>query len=197
MDSGDGDGFISMQELLEGLRSNPDLQALLSAMGVTSSEVEGLFILLDDDGDGLLDNAQFVDQFSSMKTHIERTTTFYILKYVERIFNTMEIHGKALENIQKQLGPIHVKVASEEMPAARKTQASVAASEAEASVATSMFFRQATTDTCKAQVMLSEDEDNPPILKALLREQESCLEALQKISEETFFDHLETIASGI
>jgi len=62
----DGSGqvtFLEFQKLLD----NPDMVAYLEAMGIDSSEAQGLFSLLDDDGSGVVSIEEFITGFLRLK----------------------------------------------------------------------------------------------------------------------------------
>merc|ERR1712166_1617008 len=84
MDSND-DGGISAGEFLNELHVNKDLQSMLCSMGVDEHKVEGLFKLMGHTGGSNLNYEDFIEQFSNMRTHVVKTSLFYVLKYVESI----------------------------------------------------------------------------------------------------------------
>eukprot|EP00928_Gymnodinium_smaydae_P043695 TRINITY_DN29230_c0_g2_i1.p1 TRINITY_DN29230_c0_g2~~TRINITY_DN29230_c0_g2_i1.p1 ORF type:complete len:653 (-),score=71.16 TRINITY_DN29230_c0_g2_i1:224-2182(-) len=95
----DNNGHISVDEFLAELRINPDLRSMLLVMGVEEQEIEGLFDIMDEDGNGSLDFGEFIRQFYEMRTHVVKTSVYYVLKYVQKLTSS---HEKLVDELRNQ-----------------------------------------------------------------------------------------------
>eukprot|EP00928_Gymnodinium_smaydae_P003417 TRINITY_DN11228_c0_g2_i1.p1 TRINITY_DN11228_c0_g2~~TRINITY_DN11228_c0_g2_i1.p1 ORF type:complete len:600 (+),score=58.33 TRINITY_DN11228_c0_g2_i1:48-1847(+) len=98
MDS-DGSGAISIHEFREVLKESKELQEQLVVMGVHDEELECLLELMAKDGDGVLANSEFVDQFTQMRTLIVKTQVFYLVKYVKQMHAELREHSEILKSL--------------------------------------------------------------------------------------------------
>merc|ERR1712232_784568 len=56
---------------------------MLILMGVDEDELDPLFKTLDANHNGRLDTQEFIRSFYEMRTHVQQTTLYFIMKYVE------------------------------------------------------------------------------------------------------------------
>jgi hypothetical protein len=64
----DGDGYVTVVELREGLLRSPELAAYLTVMGIEETDLAMVFELLDAAGEGYVDHQKFADQLYQMQT---------------------------------------------------------------------------------------------------------------------------------
>merc|ERR1712060_171387 len=83
-----------------------ELQNHLTIMGVSEKDMDGLLKLMDTDGNGTLDNDEFIEQFTQMRTLIVKTTVFYLLKYVENIRASLTDYGETTERLLDEVTDI-------------------------------------------------------------------------------------------
>lgn len=81
----DGSGDITIEEFKKFWKDNVELQQHLTIMGVQEKDVDSLLLLMDEDGSGTLEQAEFIENFTTMRTLVEKSTLFFITKHVESI----------------------------------------------------------------------------------------------------------------
>lgn len=97
---------ISLAELKEGLKANPMLQAYFSVMGVEEDDLEEVFLILDEDENGVLSYAEFHTQLYKMKTMEVKTQLFYVTRYVQVIQKQVAKQEEMLSNfLSSACGP--------------------------------------------------------------------------------------------
>jgi len=102
----DGSGqvtFLEFQKLLD----NPDMVAYLEAMGIDSTEAQGLFRLLDDDGSGVVSIEEFITGFLRLKGSAKAVDMVMLLyenrkisKKLNKIFKEARHANLSLSNMK-------------------------------------------------------------------------------------------------
>lgn len=78
----DGDGHISMPELVKAFEYNEDLRQTLEVLDVDKADLECIFMLMDSDNSGDVSYAEFADLLLRMKSQDSRTILLFIKYYV-------------------------------------------------------------------------------------------------------------------
>merc|ERR1712232_1307312 len=99
----DNSGTISVEEFRAAWQSNSELQEQLCVMGVEPAEFQGLIEIMDSDGNGVLSTDEFVKQLFELRTHVLKTSLYYVLKYVEKINRGMEAQAFSISQMQQIL----------------------------------------------------------------------------------------------
>lgn len=92
----DGDGHVSLEEFTRGMETNAEFAAELQLLDVPHEEVSLLFKVLDKDGSGDIDYAEFTEQLYRMKTDNSHTMLVFIK------FLTTEIRRTVLTQLELQ-----------------------------------------------------------------------------------------------
>ncbi|CAE7239332.1 CPK1 [Symbiodinium pilosum] len=73
----DGSGQLSLQELIEGARSDPDFQSRLRVMDIDEQDLEQLFHMIDQDQSGTIEVSEFIGPLSRW-AHDSKTAPRFI-----------------------------------------------------------------------------------------------------------------------
>lgn len=102
----DVNGDITVTEFLDFCQHNQELQRYLSIMGVSEKHVSGLLKLMDRDGSGTLDYMEFVEEFTHMRSHVVKTTVYYLHKYVEDIHEMVAAQKGTMDTMLKEMSSV-------------------------------------------------------------------------------------------
>jgi len=97
----DNDGGISIEEFVSELHKNPELQSMLLVMGVEEREIDGLFEIMDINSDRTLEADEFVEQFYEMRTHVVKTSVYYVLRYCQNLVDMQKQQWEFLQELQR------------------------------------------------------------------------------------------------
>lgn len=99
----DGSGDVSVEEFKKFLAENLELQQHLTIMGIQDHDVDDLLKLMDEDGSGTLECDEFIEQFTAMRTLVEKTTLFFLLKFSQSIQHKLIQQSQTVESIHAEV----------------------------------------------------------------------------------------------
>jgi len=85
----DGSGQVTLEELIEGARTNPEFQSRLRVMDIDESDLQMLFEMIDLDGSGAIEAAEFVGPLSRW-AHDSKTAPRFIKYNLMQTMKTQE-----------------------------------------------------------------------------------------------------------
>jgi len=83
----DKSGCLTLDELLNGYDNDQYFANSLTAMDIAKDDLEMVFNILDKDGSGDIDYAEFVDQLHKLKTQDQHTLLIFILHHIKEVQN--------------------------------------------------------------------------------------------------------------
>lgn len=108
----DKSGDISIREFKEFWKTNDELQHHLTIMGVQEKDMDRLLEIMDEDGNGTLEHDEFVEQFTQMRTLKEKTTLYFLLKFVQNIEKGLEQQNETIERVCRDVAHVRCSVAT-------------------------------------------------------------------------------------
>eukprot|EP00445_Apocalathium_hangoei_P064608 CAMPEP_0204119168 /NCGR_PEP_ID=MMETSP0361-20130328/6955_1 /ASSEMBLY_ACC=CAM_ASM_000343 /TAXON_ID=268821 /ORGANISM="Scrippsiella Hangoei, Strain SHTV-5" /LENGTH=690 /DNA_ID=CAMNT_0051070275 /DNA_START=95 /DNA_END=2167 /DNA_ORIENTATION=+ len=90
----DGGGSISYDELVRGACKEPEFQRWLRVMDIDSRDLEQLFSIVDEDGSGEIDPAEFIEAMYRMRTADSKTAIKFVKHIVSRMDQQQKSPGK-------------------------------------------------------------------------------------------------------
>merc|ERR1712205_289388 len=81
----DNSGHLTVDELMAGFYHNSHFHLVCQHMDMTIDDFEIIFALLDEDGNGSIDYAEFVEQLYKLKEEDSHTLLVFIKHYVRDI----------------------------------------------------------------------------------------------------------------
>jgi len=85
----DGSGQVTLEELIQGARTNPDFQSRLRVMDIDESDLQMLFEMIDLDGSGAIEASEFVGPLSRW-AHDSKTAPRFIKYNLMQTMKTQE-----------------------------------------------------------------------------------------------------------
>jgi len=96
----DGGGTLSFDELVQGAYKEPEFQRWLRVMDIDSRDLEQLFSIVDEDGSGEIEPAEFIEAIYRMRTADSKTA----IKFVKHIVSRMDEQQKILKGKAEKIG---------------------------------------------------------------------------------------------
>jgi len=100
----DGNGSMSLDELLQCYRKEPELREIFELMDVSEEDLGLVFAILDKDRSGDVTFQEFVEQLHFMKTVNGHTLLVYIKHYSAMISEKLDHQGCVMSGIWRLLG---------------------------------------------------------------------------------------------
>lgn len=106
----DNSGDISVDEFKDFWKNNAELQHHLTIMGVREQDMDQLLEIMDEDGNGTLEHEEFIEQFTQMRTLVEKTTLYFLLKFVQNIQASLLQQSDRIQQVCKDLAEVRCSV---------------------------------------------------------------------------------------
>jgi len=108
----DGSGMLTEEELAELLRNN-EVMVYLNAIGIDSTEAQGLFQLLDDDASGTVSIDEFVTGFLRIKGGAKAVDMLSLMYENRKVSKKLNKIFKKTEDLQKALAIVNHRVTAQ------------------------------------------------------------------------------------
>lgn len=96
----DESGNISMEELMHGYETKPELANQMRFLDVKKDDMKILFAVLDHDGSGSVDYEEFVEQLFNMQNQDTGVVLSFIRSYVQDVRKQLVTQGRELDAIK-------------------------------------------------------------------------------------------------
>lgn len=96
----DESGTISLEELMHGYETNPELANQLRFLDVKKDDMKILFTVLDHDGSGSVDYEEFVEQLFNMQNQDTGVVLSFIRSYVQDVRKQLVTQGRELAAVK-------------------------------------------------------------------------------------------------
>eukprot|EP00747_Dinoflagellata_sp_TGD_P183389 gnl/TRDRNA2_/TRDRNA2_38231_c0_seq1.p1 gnl/TRDRNA2_/TRDRNA2_38231_c0~~gnl/TRDRNA2_/TRDRNA2_38231_c0_seq1.p1 ORF type:complete len:473 (-),score=61.47 gnl/TRDRNA2_/TRDRNA2_38231_c0_seq1:362-1600(-) len=86
----DQDGYLTLEELLQGVDENIAFGDTLSLLDITKQDIPAVFDMMDDDESGSVDYGEFVEELWKFKTRDVQTMLMFVKHYVIQLHKKMD-----------------------------------------------------------------------------------------------------------
>lgn len=99
----DGDGLLTLEEILEGAESNPEFIQTLKVLEVKRAEMATVFAMLDEDRSGTVTYEEFTDNLHRMKTQDDHAMLVFLKHHLNQVkyelADNFDEVGKTLDDL--------------------------------------------------------------------------------------------------
>ena len=104
----DGSGLLTLEELVEGARQDPEFQSRLRVMDIDESDLQQLFEMIDSTGEGEIESQEFIAALSRW-VHDSKTAPRFV-KY--NMLRSLQMQEYAFEIMQEQFDRLSARIAA-------------------------------------------------------------------------------------
>jgi len=111
----DGNGSISRDEMMDGMRENPEFADILHVMDFGADDKEVIFSMMDVDMNGLIDPDEFIEHLFKMRSHDTQTLLLFIKHVVLNLQTKLGVSATAdhdrtsLRNLRRSLSLVSIR----------------------------------------------------------------------------------------